>query len=239
MKLSIVIPVYNEQATLEEVVDRVCGVKLPDLEREVIIADDGSQDNTPAVIRAIQQKRPEVKVYTALMNMGKGAAVRFGMEHATGDIILIQDADLELNPEEYPQLLAPILRGETSVVYGSRFLRPTHEIPFHTKLANRFLVCLTNFLYGARLTDMATAYKVFRRETIKKIRLRSVGFEFEPEVTAKLLRTGQKIVEVPIGYRPRTAQEGKKIGFPDGIEYIYTLLKYRRWIPKSQMIHAR
>ena len=228
MKVSIIIPVYNEQSTIAEVVDRVCAVELPGIEREIIIADDGSRDESPAIIANIHRQHPDIiKVHTSLINLGKGAAIRFGLEFATGDVILIQDADLELNPEEYPMLLAPILRGEADVVYGSRFRGRSKNILLRTRLANRFLTLLTNLLYGSRLTDMATAYKVFRSSVIKGLKLRSARFEFEPEVTAKLLLAGYKILERPISYNPRSVDEGKKVGWIDGIEYMYTLLKYR------------
>jgi len=228
MKVSIIIPVYNEQSTIAEVVDRVCAVELPGIEREIIIADDGSRDESPAIIANIHKQHPDIiKVHTSLINLGKGAAIRFGLEFATGDVILIQDADLELNPEEYPMLLAPILRGEADVVYGSRFRGRSKNILLRTRLANRFLTLLTNLLYGSRLTDMATAYKVFRSPVIKGLKLRSARFEFEPEVTAKLLLAGYKILERPISYNPRSVDEGKKVGWIDGIEYMYTLLKYR------------
>ena len=230
-KVSIIIPVYNEQATIAEVVDRVCAVKLNGLAKEIIITDDGSRDDSPSVIVGIQQQRSEiVKVHTSLINLGKGAAIRFGFEFATGDLILIQDADLELNPEEYPVLIAPIIRGETNVVYGSRFRGRSDNIPMRTLLANRFFAALTNMLYGSQLTDMATAYKVFRSDVIKGLNLRSARYEFEPEVTAKLLLAGQKIIEVPISYNPRSVDAGKKIGWIDGVEYIYTLLKYRFFV---------
>ena len=228
LKLSIIIPVYNEQSTVAEVVSRVCAVELPGIDKEIVIVDDGSHDDSAAIIESIQRQRPDIiKAHTSLINLGKGAAIRFGLEFATGDVILIQDADLELNPEEYPALLAPIIRGDAEVVYGSRFRRRVKDIPLRTKLANRFLVLLTNVLYGSKLTDMATAYKVFRREVIKSVTLRSARFEFEPEVTAKLLLAKHRIREVPISYHPRTVSAGKKIGWIDGIEYIYTLLKYR------------
>ncbi|HVS81004.1 MAG TPA: glycosyltransferase [Pyrinomonadaceae bacterium] len=228
LKLSVIIPVYNEQSTVAEVVDRVCAVELPGLDKEIVIVDDGSHDDSPSIIESIQKQRPDIiKAHTSLINLGKGAAIRFGLEFATGDVILIQDADLELNPEEYPELLAPIIRGQTDVVYGSRFRQRSNHVPLRTRLANKFLVLLTNVLYRSKLTDMATAYKVFRREAIKSINLRSARFEFEPEVTAKLLLAKHRILEVPISYNPRSVTAGKKIGWIDGLEYIYTLLKYR------------
>ena len=228
LRLSIIIPVYNEQGTIAELLRQVCDVNLDGVEKEIIVADDGSWDDSPAIIASIKKHHADIiKVHTSLINLGKGAAIRFGLEFAKGDIILIQDADLELTPEEYPELLAPILRGESDVVYGSRFRFPNRLISLHTRLANKFLTFLTNVLYGSRLTDMNTAYKVFRSEVIKKMKLKSTGFEFCPEVTAKLLLAGHKIVEVPISYHPRTVAQGKKIGWIDGIEHIYTLFKYR------------
>ena len=228
LKLSIIVPVYNEQSTVALVIDQVCRVPLANLDKEIIIADDGSSDDTPAVLAQLERENPEIiTVHTSLINLGKGAAIRFGLKYASGDIILIQDADLELDPSESPALLEPLLLNQADAVYGSRFLKSSNRIPLQTLLANRFLTGLTNFLYGARLTDMATAYKVFRADIIKGLTLRSARFEFEPEVTAKLLKSGHKIVEVPISYRPRSVQEGKTIGWLDGIEYLYTLLKYR------------
>jgi glycosyltransferase involved in cell wall biosynthesis len=170
---------------------------------------------------------PRIRLCENPINLGKGAAVRHGLSVATGDILLVQDADLELNPAEYTRLLAPILEGRASVVYGSRFLNASSRIPRRTRVANLMLTLLTNLLFGARLTDMETAYKVFRREAIQAVRLRAVGFDFEPEVTARLLRAGHRIVEVPISYEPRTADQGKKIGWVDGIDAIYVLLKCR------------
>lgn len=226
--LSVIIPVYNEASTIAEVIERVRAVQVPGLTKEIIVADDGSRDESPTIIQHKHLEYPDtIKVHTSLINLGKGAAIRFGLEFASGDVILLQDADLELNPEEYPILLAPILAGEADVVYGSRFRGKATNVPRKSRIANRFLTTLTNVLYGSNLTDMATAYKVFRREAIKGLRLRSAGFEFEPEVTAKLLLAGYRIREVPISYNPRTVEQGKKIGMLDGIEYIYTLLKYR------------
>jgi glycosyltransferase involved in cell wall biosynthesis len=228
MKVSIVIPVYNEEQTIAEVIERVWAVDLGPLEREVIIANDGSSDGTR---RAIDASRwindARVKSYDSPINLGKGAAVRLGLSFATGDILLVQDADLELDPNEYGRLLAPILAGEADIVYGSRFLRPSGHVALRRRVANRFLTLLTNVMFGARLTDMETAYKVFRREALDGIRLRCVGFDFEPEVTAKVLKAGRRIVEVPIGYNPRRNDEGKKIRWIDGVDAIYALLKCR------------
>ena len=228
MKLSIIIPVYNEEQTIGEVIERVWMVDLGGLDREVIIANDGSSDGTR---RAIDTSRwaadPRVKTYNSPINFGKGAAVRLGLGLATGDILLVQDADLELNPNEYGRLLAPILDGRAEIVYGSRFLAPSGRVALRRRLANRALTMLTNILFGSRLTDMETAYKVFKREALEGIRLRCVGFDFEPEVTAKVLRAGRRILEVPIGYQPRREDEGKKIRWVDGVDAIYALVKCR------------
>jgi glycosyltransferase involved in cell wall biosynthesis len=228
MKLSIVIPVYNEEQTIGVVLDRVWAVDLGDLEREVIIANDGSSDGTRKAIDASRWiGDPRVKSYDCPINLGKGAAVRIGLKFATGDILLVQDADMELNPNEYGRLLAPILEGRTDIVYGSRFLESTDRVALRLRLANRLLTLLTNVLFGGRLTDMETAYKVFRRETLDGVRLRCVGFDFEPEITAKFLRAGRRIVEVPITYKPRHENEGKKIRWVDGFDAVYALIKCR------------
>jgi glycosyltransferase involved in cell wall biosynthesis len=228
MRLSVIIPVYNEEQTIHEVLERVAAVDLGPIEKEIVIANDGSTDGTRRVIdeRHLPPDLP-VHVYHSPINLGKGAAVRLGLAFATGDILLVQDADLELDPNEYTQLIAPLLAAEADVVYGSRFLRPTARVAFRSRAANRFLTILTNILFGARLTDMETAYKVMRREALQGIRLRTVGFDIEPELTARLLRAKRRIVEVPISYNPRTADEGKKMRFVDGVDAIYTLLKCR------------
>ncbi|MCA1561531.1 MAG: glycosyltransferase family 2 protein [Acidobacteria bacterium] len=228
MRLSVIIPVYNEEQTIDEVISRVSAVEIDGLEKEIVIANDGSTDGTRRIIdsRGWPAGLP-VHVYHSPINLGKGAAVRIGLGFATGDVLLIQDADLELDPREYGSLLAPLQAGTADVVYGSRFLNPTVRVPNRTRLANRFLTLLTNVLFGARLTDMETAYKVMRREALAGIRLRSVGFDIEPELTARLLRAGRRIVEVPISYNPRRQDEGKKMRWIDGVDAIYMLLKCR------------
>jgi glycosyltransferase involved in cell wall biosynthesis len=227
MKLSIIIPVYNEEQTIAAVVDRVRGVDLGNVEKEIIVANDGSDDGTQRAIEEVPvSEAMPLRVLHSPINLGKGAAVRLGMRYATGDIILTQDADLELDPNEYGALLAPLLDG-ADVVYGSRFLRRAPGIPRRTRLANRILTALTNVLYGGRLTDMETGYKILRREVLSTIRLRAVGFDFEPELTAKLLLAGHRIVEVPITYNPRRRDEGKKIRWVDGLDAVYMLLKTR------------
>jgi dolichol-phosphate mannosyltransferase len=228
MKLSVIIPVYNEAQTITEVIDRVWAVDLGDIEKEVIIADDGSTDATAAIIDAHRYIRDGlIQLHHNPINLGKGAAVRLGLSKATGDILLVQDADLELDPREYTQLLEPILDGRADIVYGSRFLKASGRVPAKTRWANRFLTMLTNVLFLARLTDMETAYKVFRRRTLEGVRLRCVGFDFEPEVTARFLLAGHRIVEVPISYNPRRVDEGKKMRWIDGLDAVYTLLKCR------------
>jgi len=221
MKLSVIIPVYNEKSTIEEVIDRVNEV---DVEKEIIVVDDGSTDGT---VEAIKKKEHEVtKVHLSPVNFGKGAAIRVGLTYVTGDVIVIQDADAELDPQEYHLLLSKIKEG-ADVVYGSRFLKPNPNIPLITRLANKFLTLLTNILYGCRLTDMETAYKMFRADVARKLKLKCIAFEFEPEITAQFLKLGHKIVEVPISYNPRSSFEGKKITWRDGVRAIYYLFLYR------------
>ena len=228
MRLSVIIPVYNEEQTIHEVLERVAAVDLGAIEMEIIVANDGSTDGTRRAIddRRLPRDLP-VHVYHSPINLGKGAAVRLGLGFATGDVFLIQDADLELDPAEYARLLQPILEGRADVVYGSRFLAPTAKVPFKARAANRFLTLLTNVLFAGRLTDMETAYKVMRRDALQGIRLRCVGFDIEPELTARLLRARRRIVEVAISYNPRRIDEGKKMRWIDGVDAIYTLLKCR------------
>lgn len=227
-KLSIVIPVYNEEKTIEEVIYRICGVDLGYISKEIIVSNDGSTDTTTNTLEKICQDNKDIlRVYNSPINLGKGAAVRSGICFATGDVIIIQDADLELDPNEYILLLKPIIDERAQVVYGSRFKKKQVRIPLKTRIANKFLTALTNILFNGHLTDMETAYKAFRREILADIRLRCIRFDFEPEITAKLLMAGYEIYEVPISYNPRTTFEGKKISWIDGIEAVFTLLRCR------------
>ena len=222
VKLSVVIPVYNEVRTIREVVDRVRAIAI---DKEIVIVDDGSKDGTSAVLDELAGG--DVRVFHHPKNRGKGAAIRTALDHVSGDVVIVQDADLEYDPGNYPSLLAPILEGRTTVVYGTRF-HDGNEMGYSKyKIAARLLTWLTNFLFGARITDEATCYKVFRADVLRAIPLRCERFEFCPEVTAKVLKRGIAIEEVPIDYKPRTEAEGKKISWRDGFEAFYYLVKYR------------
>jgi glycosyltransferase involved in cell wall biosynthesis len=218
-------PVYNELQTIEPILERVDAVGLAD---EIIVIDDGSIDGTREFLSELAPKFSKLKLFMHESNQGKGAAVRTGIEHASGDLLLIQDADLEYDPRDYPKLLAPIQDGVADVVYGSRFLgAPRRVTMFWHMVANKMLTFMTNLLYNSILTDMETGYKLFRSEIIQDIPLRSRRFEFEPEVTAKLLKRKVRIFEVPITFNPREYAEGKKIGISDAFEAVWTLIKYR------------
>ncbi|MFH1210168.1 MAG: glycosyltransferase family 2 protein [archaeon] len=230
MKLSIIIPVYNEEKTIEIILKRVMNIKLP-IEKEIICVDDGSTDNSSNIIKKLSFKN---LFYYYKKNGGKGSAVRFGLSKASGDIFLIQDADLEYDPEDYIKLLEPILTNKTKVVYGSRYLSEKGHLKEHNhltfkvhKIGNSFLTFLTSFLYSQRLTDMETCYKMFTRDVYEKITLNSNKFDIEPEITAKVLKEGYKIREIPINYYSRDYKEGKKITWKDGVKAVYTLLRYR------------
>lgn len=221
--LSVIIPVYNEKTTIAQVIEKVLAVELP-LEKEIIVVDDGSTDGTTEILQS--QNQSKIVFYFTPVNIGKGAAVRIGLKLAKGDIILIQDADLELDPNEYKMLLQPILQGQTQVVYGSRFLKK-NKVPILRRVANRALTSLTNKLYNTNLTDMETAYKVFTAKLANKLSLKANRFEIEPEITARICQAGYKIAEVPISYRPRTKYEGKKINWKDGVRAMWMLCKCR------------
>jgi glycosyltransferase involved in cell wall biosynthesis len=222
LKLSILIPIYNERATILEIIQRVQAVPF---EKEIIAVDDGSIDGTRELLPQIE--RQGVVVLYHDRNRGKGAAIVTALARATGDIVVIQDADLEYDPRDYKQLVEPIVEGRAKVVYGSRFLGPRMAMFFWHMVANKMLTLMTNILYDAILSDMETGYKAFRADIIKGMRLRSHRFDFEPEVTAKVLKRGIRIFEVPISYYGREYSEGKKIGMKDGFIAIWTLLKYR------------
>ncbi|MFN4080945.1 MAG: glycosyltransferase family 2 protein [Saprospiraceae bacterium] len=234
-KLSIVIPAYNEERTIHLILDRIKKVKLiGGLEKEIILTNDCSKDDTEGAIKRYMSANPDMSVLYLKheVNRGKGAALHTGIAHATGEVIVIQDADLEYNPEEYNILLRPILDGFADVVYGSRFMggRPHRILFFWHSIGNKFLTFLSNALTNLNLTDMETCYKMFRADLIKGLRLRENRFGFEPEVTAKISRVPQvRIYEVGISYYGRSYAEGKKIGWRDGFRAIYCILKYNIW----------
>jgi dolichol-phosphate mannosyltransferase len=229
LTLSVIIPVYNERATIAALIDKVNRVAV---RKEIIVVDDGSRDGTADILKQKLAGHAVNLVHTSLVNLGKGASIRFGMEFVHGDIVIIQDADLELDPEDYHRILAAFDSERADVVYGSRFLergyfRAFPSVRFGNKLANFLLAWAVRLLWRVKITDEATSYKAFRTSVIKSLDLRCVGFEFCPEVTAKVLNRGYRIHEVPIRYHPRTIAEGKKVRWFDGVKALYVLLKYR------------
>jgi len=223
MKLSIVIPVYNERATLPKVLEKV---KNSPFEKEIIIVDDGSEDGTREYLRSLDEDG--VRVFYHDRNRGKGAAVRTGFKEARGEVIIVQDADLEYDPEDYPNLLEPILDGRADVVYGSRFLGGPHRVLFFWHYAgNRILTLLSNMLTNLNLTDMETCYKAFRREVVQNLDLKSNRFDIEPEITVKVARAGYRIYETPISYSGRDYREGKKITWRDAVPAVWALVRFR------------
>ena len=223
--ISIVVPVYNEERTVAAVIERLIAIDLP-APREILVVNDGSTDGTRAVLDQIAQ-RPELRIIHAEKNGGKGSAIRIGFGKATGTIVAIQDADLELDPAQLAELTQPILDGRTRVVYGSRFLAGRPEAPWLSIFANQVLTGVTNLLFGGRLTDMETCYKLMTRDIARSLNLESNRFDIEPEITAKLLRAGHSILELPIRFEPRSRAQGKKIGWRDGFRAIQVLFKYR------------
>lgn len=224
MNISVIIPVYNEVKNIKEIIKRVQATKLA---TEIVIVDDGSQDGTRDILKTMNGKK-KIRVILHEKNQGKGAAVVTGMKTAKGDIILIQDADLEYDPRDYPVLIKPIQEGVAEVVYGSRFLGGSHRVTmFWHQVANNLLTLMTNILYDSILTDMETGYKVFRREVIEGMTIKAKRFNFEPEFTAKILKRKHRIYEVPISFNPRDYSEGKKIKLKDAFEAVWALIKYR------------
>jgi len=223
--ISIVVPVYNEERTVAEVIERLLAIDLP-APREILVVNDGSTDGTREVLDRIPA-RPELRIIHAERNGGKGSAIRIGFGKASGTIVAIQDADLELDPAQIAQLVAPILSGQSRVVFGSRFLAGRPDAPWLSIFANQVLTGATNVLFGGRLTDMETCYKVMTTEVARSLNLECNRFDIEPEISAKLLRDGHSILELPVRFEPRSRAQGKKIGWRDGVQAIGVLLKYR------------
>jgi len=227
LKLSIIIPAYNESKTIGEIIDRIINVDIPDVQKEIIVVDDGSSDKSVKLLKNDIEPRVDKIIYKE-KNMGKGAAIRTGIEFATGDYIIFQDADLEYDPEEYKSLLEPVVKGKADVVYGSRFMggHPHRVHLYWHYVGNRFLTTLSNMFTNLDLTDMETCYKLFKKDILDSIKIEENRFGIEPEITAKVARKRCRIYEVGISYYGRSYEEGKKINWKDGFRAIYVILKY-------------
>jgi glycosyltransferase involved in cell wall biosynthesis len=223
LKVSVVIPVYNEQSTIREIIERVQAVPV---DKEIIVVDDYSTDGTPDELKKLEAEGA-IRLYRHEVNKGKGAACRTGISKIEGDVVIIQDADLEYDPADYPILLAPIEKGRSKVVYGSRFLGAHKAMYFWHSVGNKMLTLVANVLYNTTLTDMETCYKVFTADIARKLTLKSNRWGFDPEITAKILKMGHRIYEVPISYTGREFDEGKKISWKDGFTIVWVLVKYR------------
>jgi glycosyltransferase involved in cell wall biosynthesis len=227
LKLSIIIPAYNEGKTIGEIIDKIIGIDLWDIEKEIIVVDDGSSDKSIKLLKSDIEPKVDKIIYKE-KNMGKGAAIRTGIKFATGDYVIFQDADLEYDPEEYKSLLEPVIKGKADVVYGSRFMggHPHRVHLFWHYVGNRFLTTLSNIFTNLNLTDMETCYKLFKKEILDSIKIEENRFGIEPEITAKVARKKCRIYEVGISYYGRSYEEGKKINWKDGFRAIYVILKY-------------
>ncbi len=223
-KLSIIIPVYNEEKTIAKAIDSVLGIQLPGWQKEIIIVNDGSSDTTGEILASLKRK---VQVIHKKVNEGKGSALQAGFKAADGDIVLVQDADLEYSPNDYPILLAPFENDQVDIVYGSRFLGAHLSTMFVYELGNKFVTLITNILFNTNITDMETGFKVFRKAVLRDITVTAKRFDVEPEITAKVLKKGYQIYEVPISYFGRTFSDGKKLTWRDGIVAFWTLIKLR------------
>jgi len=226
VKLSVIVPAYNEEETIDEIINRVRAVDLGDVDLEMVIVDDASTDGTPERLKTYRGEAG-ITVLRHDSNRGKGAAIRTGLDSASGDLVVIQDADLEYDPNDYPRLIKPIIDGDADVVFGSRFAGSVQNMRYINVVANKVLAWAATLLFGKRITDEATCYKVLATDTLRSFDLQCERFEFCPEVTAKTLRRGYRLVEVPITYRARTFETGKKIRTRDGLEAIWTLLRFR------------
>lgn len=225
--VSILVPIYNEARHIRTVLERIREAPIPvGFQKQIILVDDGSSDGTADIVDNLAPDNM-IRVHHSILNFGKGTAIRIGLKYATGDYVIIQDADLEYDTQDYPKLLQPLIEGRSAVVYGSRFFGKIEGMRWQNRLANRILTAFSNLLFSSNITDEATGYKAFRRDVVNNIPLRCRRFEFCPEVTAKLCKRGHKIIEVPISYKGRSTAEGKKIRAWDGVEALWTMLKYR------------